>query len=142
MGNKHDFRYTYREVVRELLDGPDTGFYPLGHEVVLTRVNSMLERGWAVEKIIQKGIKLAPWDTGVLAVSLAQIVYHDHPVLTQLDDIDVRIALYTMAATQHANDTSRMFRLKVKPESGYQWEPSPTKQRIKSWERFIKKLSE
>lgn len=142
MKTRPDFRYTYREVVRELLDGPDTGFYSLGHEVVLTRVDRMLERGWAAEKIIQKGIELAPWDTGILAVSLAQIVYHDHPVLAQLDDVDVRIALYLMGTSQHAKETARLFRLRLKPESGYQWEPSPTKQRIKSWEGFIKKLSQ
>jgi len=114
---KAEFTYTYRESVRWLLDNPaETGKYPLNKDVVYEHVERMRQAGWDAHKILQKCARFDIYDPqGNLRIPLVDLVYFDHPVISELPDHEVRGALYRMAAMHAAENRADLFDARMAP---------------------------
>src|SRR6266849_1273927 len=93
---KGEFAYTNREIVGWLLDNTtETGQFPLDKEVVSERVERMRNAGWDAHRILEKCARFDIYHPqGTLQIPLTQLVYFDHPVVSELPDHEVRTALY------------------------------------------------
>jgi hypothetical protein len=137
-----EFAYTYRESVRWLLDHTaETGEYPIARDVVFDHVGRMKKAGWDALKILEKCARFDIYHIqGHLQVPLVQIIYFDHPIVSELPDHLVRGALYRMAAVYAAQNRADQFADSLAPEKEYR--PSSVYGRnIRAMEQFMDRLT-
>jgi|SRR5579859_6832298 len=136
-----EFAYTYRESVRWLLENSaETGKLPLAKAVVNEHVERMRQAGWNAHEIMQRCADFGIFPQGDLKVPLTQIVYFDHPVISELPDNEVRAALYRMAALYAAESKADLFADRLLPDKAYL--PKYVHERnIRAMEQFMNRLS-
>lgn len=149
MERKLDFTYTYREAVGWLYNGEQTEhrFGAWAQDVVVQRIEAMKRRGWDSQKILDKCTDFTVrYSSQNPAVCLTDLVYYDHPILSEWSDNSIRLALYKMTMEEIIRNKVRIFKIQLTPEYR-EIEHKPylitvLQKEIKYLEEFTRRISE